>query len=224
MSSPILFTFRKGTDPLSPGFINHLNAKLDPICLLLALFGAHHILHISRIRVKPPILFVPLPNPPNYMPLVRKFIDGLENFSITGYPEATTWLRSPSDKRNTKTTVQFLIILTLYIISGVYRIWHRVIGLPSDWASHHARTGTSLRKWKAKHYNVTFRRIYATIFAVKSDGYYILWVYIFSLIGFGGLEVACWPLVPKFAGSNPTEAVGFLRAKKSSARLPSEGK
>ena len=42
--------------------------------------------------------------------------------------------------------------------------------------------------------------------------------------GFGGLEVACWPSVSKFAGSNPTEAVGFFRAKKSSARLPSEGK
>ena len=42
--------------------------------------------------------------------------------------------------------------------------------------------------------------------------------------GFGGLEVACWPLVPKFTGSNPAEAVGFFRAKKSSARLPSEGK
>jgi hypothetical protein len=42
--------------------------------------------------------------------------------------------------------------------------------------------------------------------------------------GFGGLEVAYWPLVPKFAGSNLAEAVGFLRAKKSSARLPSEGK
>ena len=42
--------------------------------------------------------------------------------------------------------------------------------------------------------------------------------------GFGGLEVACWPLVPKFAGSNPAEAVRFFRAKKSSARLPSEGK
>jgi len=25
--------------------------------------------------------------------------------------------------------------------------------------------------------------------------------------GFGGLEVACWRLVPKFAGSNPAEAV-----------------
>jgi len=43
-------------------------------------------------------------------------------------------------------------------------------------------------------------------------------------IGFGGLELACWPLVPKLAGSNPAEAVGFLRAEKSSARLPSEGK
>ena len=34
--------------------------------------------------------------------------------------------------------------------------------------------------------------------------------------GFGDLEVACWPLVPKFSGSNPAEAVGFFRAKKSS--------
>ena len=42
--------------------------------------------------------------------------------------------------------------------------------------------------------------------------------------GFGGLEVVCWPLVPKFIGSNLAEAVGFFRAKKSSARLPSEGK
>jgi len=29
---------------------------------------------------------------------------------------------------------------------------------------------------------------------------------------------------PEFAGSNPVEAVGFLREKKSSARLPSVGK
>jgi hypothetical protein len=42
--------------------------------------------------------------------------------------------------------------------------------------------------------------------------------------GFGGLGVACWPSVPKFAGSNPAETVTFLRAKKSSARLPSEEK
>ena len=44
------------------------------------------------------------------------------------------------------------------------------------------------------------------------------------MIGFGGLEIACWPLVPKFAGSNTAEDVGFLRVKKSSAHLPSEDK
>ena len=32
--------------------INRLNAELNPICCLLALLGAHHFLHISRIRVK----------------------------------------------------------------------------------------------------------------------------------------------------------------------------
>jgi hypothetical protein len=32
--------------------INPLNAELNPIYYLLALFGVHHILHISRIRVK----------------------------------------------------------------------------------------------------------------------------------------------------------------------------
>jgi len=32
--------------------INPLNTELNPICHLLALFGAHHILHVSKIRVK----------------------------------------------------------------------------------------------------------------------------------------------------------------------------
>ena len=31
---------------------NPLNAELNPICPLLELIGAHHILHVSRIRVK----------------------------------------------------------------------------------------------------------------------------------------------------------------------------
>jgi len=37
---------------LSNSQINSLNAKLNPISHLLALIGAHHILHVSRIRVK----------------------------------------------------------------------------------------------------------------------------------------------------------------------------
>jgi len=36
---------------VQPDF-NPLNTELNPICHLLALLGAHHILHISRIRVK----------------------------------------------------------------------------------------------------------------------------------------------------------------------------
>jgi len=38
---------RKLLDDLNP-----LNAELNPICHLLALLGAHLILHVSRIRVK----------------------------------------------------------------------------------------------------------------------------------------------------------------------------
>ena len=41
---------------------------------------------------------------------------------------------------------------------------------------------------------------------------YLLVVYWVSS-RFGDLGVACWPLVPKFAGSNPAETVGFLGRK-----------
>ena len=36
-----------------------------------------------------------------------------------------------------------------------------------------------------------------------------------TISGFDCLEVAWWPLVPKFTGSNPAEAVGFFRAEKN---------
>ena len=32
--------------------INPLNPESNPICYLLALLGAHHFLHVSRMRVK----------------------------------------------------------------------------------------------------------------------------------------------------------------------------
>jgi hypothetical protein len=35
----------------SQPLFNPLNAELNPICHLLALLGAHHILHVSRVRV-----------------------------------------------------------------------------------------------------------------------------------------------------------------------------
>ena len=33
-------------------YFNPLKPELNPICYLLALLGAHHFLHVSRIRVK----------------------------------------------------------------------------------------------------------------------------------------------------------------------------
>ena len=53
-------------------------------------------------------------------------------------------------------------------------------------------------------------------YSSNSDTQFIYWFLVTYpfLSGFGGLGVACWPLVPKFAGSNPTEAVGFLGQKK----------
>ena len=42
----VLFSF------LCADHFNPLSAELNPICHLLALLGAHHILHVSGLRVK----------------------------------------------------------------------------------------------------------------------------------------------------------------------------
>jgi len=43
-ATPVLYIGRTVLNPLNP--------ELNPICYLLALLGAHHFLHVSRIRVK----------------------------------------------------------------------------------------------------------------------------------------------------------------------------
>jgi hypothetical protein len=66
-------------------------------------------------------------------------------------------------------------------------------------------------------YKVTLRQVF----------FFLLQYSLVSIIPpscFGGLEVACWPVVPKFAGSNPAEVVGFFRVKKILSTPPSEGK
>jgi hypothetical protein len=44
--------FNSGLEDFNRCLINPLNAELNPIYHLLALLGAYHILHVSRIRVK----------------------------------------------------------------------------------------------------------------------------------------------------------------------------
>jgi len=52
------YTVWNGLSDRQPTF-NPLNADLIPICHLLALLGAHHIFHVSRIRVKQLQLWIP---------------------------------------------------------------------------------------------------------------------------------------------------------------------
>jgi len=47
-----LICFQKKFAILKLRIFNPLNPDLNPICYLLALLGAHHFLHVSRIRVK----------------------------------------------------------------------------------------------------------------------------------------------------------------------------
>jgi hypothetical protein len=50
------YTFTGTHSTVTQYVINPLNAELNPICHLLALLGAHHIFHVSRIRVNTSIL------------------------------------------------------------------------------------------------------------------------------------------------------------------------
>jgi len=45
----LIYLAREGN---SDWVFNPLKPELNPICYLLALLGAHHFLHVSRIRVK----------------------------------------------------------------------------------------------------------------------------------------------------------------------------
>ena len=71
---------------------------------------------------------------------------------------------------------------------------------------------TEAHQHKDQEYVESYLHSYTGIYFVNRDKYTSYFL-LMSLSGFGGLEVACWPLVPKFAGSHPAEAVGFLGRK-----------
>ena len=70
-----------GTPVARPKSLNPLNIELNPICHLLALLGARHILHISRIRVKWPSVLA------NY-PKIDKWVAYTSQHSLAS---ALTW-------------------------------------------------------------------------------------------------------------------------------------
>jgi hypothetical protein len=50
--------------------LNPLSTKLNPICHMLALLGAHHILHVGRIRVKDTVLCSMYGTDPRFLDLL----------------------------------------------------------------------------------------------------------------------------------------------------------
>ena len=49
---PVCLEDIQGWGGVAALILNPLKPELNPICYLLALLGAHHFLHVSRIRVK----------------------------------------------------------------------------------------------------------------------------------------------------------------------------
>jgi len=71
--------------------INPLNAELNPVCYLLALLGAHHFLHVSRIRVKRE---KPMSKRPIGRPETRWEVDVLEdikNMNVSNWKNRDSW-------------------------------------------------------------------------------------------------------------------------------------
>jgi hypothetical protein len=62
--------------------IKPLNSELNPICHLLALVGAHHILHVSRIRVNKGSNKAAIPSMPNDGGLGRNMLHVCKQDSV----------------------------------------------------------------------------------------------------------------------------------------------
>ena len=73
-------------------YLNSLNAELNPICYLLALLGAHHFLHVSRIRVKSLTLRLLMSYIYIYMEhLFLMFLDHTQRRSTVGRTPLDEW-------------------------------------------------------------------------------------------------------------------------------------
>jgi len=89
--------------------INPLNAELNPICQLLGLLGTHHILHVSRIRVK------------NINSMFDFFFENHAFYEVTwkniveqGRPQMTIWhMRTASTATNTHSEYVIHIVFSL---------------------------------------------------------------------------------------------------------------
>ena len=98
--------------------------------------------------------------------------------------------------------------------------------LSATLGSHHHLVSTNMNYVTFVRYKMCFEQqpytqyLYETIFRTGSLATcttFLFTIHLFTInfSGFGGLEVACWPLVPKFAGSNTAETVSDFSGRKN---------
>jgi len=89
---------------------NPLNAELNPICHLLALLEAHHILHVSRIRVN---------NAVNYWDYAASMTDEWMNEWVS----SIGWMILTGENRNTRRKPIPLPLCPAQILHGLVWEW-----------------------------------------------------------------------------------------------------
>jgi hypothetical protein len=101
---------------------NPLNAKLNPICHLLALLGAHPILHVSRIRVNKHIHRSVLIVTGYFEIFIKKGVDysGVKIFNNLQSDIIHTSGNLKKLKKNCKTFFD----CTLYAHGGIFQMVH----------------------------------------------------------------------------------------------------
>jgi len=114
--------------------INSLNAELNPVCHLLALIGAHHILHVSRIVVKWLCEMhgatIKIKNIPNYLNFSRKW---KSYFFST---KSVTWLFFYSNSPISDAAVEGAVFHTLQFKERrKHRLGHFVIFFKLIWCN-----------------------------------------------------------------------------------------
>ena len=107
---------------------NPLNAELNPVCHLLALLGAHHILHVGRIRVNSAFKGLKIP----YRSTVSLFRD--RSVRRDNRNMRTKYTRAETFPNYGEVQERFVCMSLSFILTFIARVHKfQTLGLPDDY-------------------------------------------------------------------------------------------
>ena len=125
---------------------NPLNADLNPICHLLVLLGAHHILHISRISVNSMIL-----NIHSLLPSISALIILLQLYCVTEYKWLSRIIRQDRRCTYNLTWCAFVQLSLQWKNNKYYIFWVCICSLSYTARNAHA---PCCHLWPVPLYNI----------------------------------------------------------------------